>query len=71
MTSSEQQSDVTYSCDPKWHGNNQFPADFFIQGIVNDQPAHMAFAVCEEHTTKALRIMLKYHRTVKVREVNK
>jgi len=42
-----------------------------MQAILNDKPATMAFAACEEHAGKGLRFLLKHYRTVKVREVNK
>ena len=74
MTSSPEQVETSYSCNPKWHGGQKAQANFFIQApedtpLTAESPA--AYAVCEAHAGNALRVMLFYYKTVRVREVNK
>jgi hypothetical protein len=62
-----------YFCDPAWHnGMTDFTAVFLILPIPEERMFHTkAYATCELHAGRALRIMLEDLKTVTVHEVNK
>ena len=62
-----------YYCDPTWHNSQVTDADYLILSPEDKQGEFTrysnGFAVCAEHTERALSIMCSYYPYVRVRRV--
>jgi hypothetical protein len=60
-----------YYCNPRWHRGKRIDAAFLVQPLELPEPGDaMAYATCENHAGRALRVMLQQGKAVRVRKVS-